>query len=220
MEDSRERDDLAEVRWAPRVNPQKIRRLYETDARGIVDEELIDDVGFALYSRCQSILTATEAHAGRVQCPRCGAIVLRPRDRDPVLQCEQCAWQVRWRDYFKTYQDKHLHGGGAVAAFASYIEEFTRARSPRERMLAIDRLIHVFHCELVQDPVRSVGVNLIYGKNTREVTEFLNRLSYGEASTPELKETRAAWDRKLNLSRRYHPINLEVGVAKETDDAA
>ena len=58
-----------------------------------------------------------------------------------------------------------------------------------------DRLIHAFHCELVQDPVRSVGVNLIYGKNTREVTEFLDRLTYGEASTPELKETRAAWER-------------------------
>jgi hypothetical protein len=67
-------------------------------------------------------------------------------------------------------------------------------------------LIHVFHCELVQNPVRSVGVNLIYGKNTREVTEFLDRLTYGEASTPELKETRIAWERKLELSQRYHPI--------------
>jgi len=114
---------------------------------------------------------------------------------------------VRWGDYFKTYQDKHLHGGGAVWAFRSYIEEFTKARSPRERMLAIDRLIHVFHCELVQDPVRSVGVNLIYGKNTREVTEFLDRLTYGEATSPELKETKVAWDRKLELSQRYHPID-------------
>ena len=76
-----------------------------------------------------------------------------------------------------------------------------------KRMLAIDRLIHVFHCELVQDPVRSVGVNLIYGKNTREVTEFLDRLTYGEATSPELKETKVAWDRKQELSQRYHPIN-------------
>src|SRR5438309_1523131 len=98
MDDNTERNDLAEVRWAPRVNPHKIRRLYETDARGIVDDELIED------------------------------------------------------------------------------------------------------------PVRSVGVNLIYGKNTRQVTEFLNTLSYGEASTPELKETRAAWEKKLELSQRYHPI--------------
>lgn len=61
-------------------------------------------------------------------------------------------------------------------------------------------------CELVQDPARSVGVNLIYGKNPREVTEFLDTLTYGEASTPELRETRAAWEKKLELSQRYHPI--------------
>jgi ribosomal protein S27AE len=206
MEDADEKQDLAEVRWAPRVNPQKIRRLYETDARGIVDDELIEEVGFALYSRCQSILIATEAHAGRVQCPRCGSIVPHHGDRNAILQCGQCSWRVRWGDYFKTYQGKQLHGGGALFAFKEYLEAFTRASSPRERMLAIDRLIHVFHCELVQDPVRSVGVNLIYGKNTREVTEFLDRLTYGEASTPESKETRIAWERKLELSQRYHPI--------------
>lgn len=206
MEDEKERNDLAEVRWAPRVNPQKIRRLYETDARGIVDEELIEDVGFALYSRCQSILIATEAHAGRVQCPRCGSMIAHQWGRDAFLECDQCSWRVRWRDYHKTYQDKHLHGGGALFAFQEYIEAFTKARSHRDRMLAIDRLIHVFHCELVQDPVRSAGVNLIYGKNTREVTEFLDTLTYGEASTPELKATRAAWEKKLEISQRYHPI--------------
>jgi hypothetical protein len=206
MEDGAEKYDLAEVRWAPRVNPGKIRRLYETDARGIIDEELIEDVGFALYSRCQSILIATEAHAGRLQCPRCGNIIPHHGKRDAVLQCVRCAWRVRWGDYHKTYQDRHLHGGGAMAAFQSYIEEFTKARSPRDRMLAIDRLIHVFHCELVQDPVRSVGINLIYGRNTREVTEFLDRLTYGEASTPEMKATRDAWDKKLEISQRYHPI--------------
>src|SRR3954447_14811943 len=100
MEDAREKADLAEVRWAPRVDPQKIRRLYETDARGIVDDELIEEVGFALYSRCLSIIAATEAHSGRVQCPRCSQIVPHRSDPDAVLQCANCSWRVRWRDYF------------------------------------------------------------------------------------------------------------------------
>ena len=30
------------LRWAPRMEPEKIRRLYEMDARGIRDEELLD----------------------------------------------------------------------------------------------------------------------------------------------------------------------------------
>jgi len=42
-------DDVAEVQWAPRVNPSTIRRLYEIDARGIADEDLIDEVGYALF---------------------------------------------------------------------------------------------------------------------------------------------------------------------------
>jgi hypothetical protein len=207
MEDAQEKYDLAEVRWAPRVDPQKIRRLYETDARGIVDDELVEEVGFALYSRCLSIIAATEAHSGRLHCPRCKQTITHHSDRNALLQCARCSWRVRWRDYFKTYQHKQLHGGGALPFFQSYLEEFTRARSSRERMLAIDQLIHAFHCELVQDPVRSVGINLIYGKNTREVTEFLDRLTYGEASTPELKTNRAAWERKLEISQRYHPIS-------------
>ena len=103
-------DDLAQVRWASRVNPSKIRRLYETDARGIVDEELIDEVGIALYSRCQSILEATEAHAGRVRCPRCRTAIEHPWDKEAVLACPTCAWTVQWGAYLKTFQDKKLVG--------------------------------------------------------------------------------------------------------------
>ena len=54
-------EGVGDVRWASRVNPATIRRLYETDARGIVDEDLIDEVGFALYARCQSILCASDS---------------------------------------------------------------------------------------------------------------------------------------------------------------
>ena len=102
------------MQWASRVNPALVRRLYETDARGIVDEELIDTVGHALYARCQSILQATEAHAGRVTSPECATLVVRaspPSDKDAILKCAGCGWRVRRADYFRTSQDKHLVGG-------------------------------------------------------------------------------------------------------------
>jgi hypothetical protein len=41
-------DQHRPFRWARRVEQEKIRRLYETDARGIVDDELIDEVGYAM----------------------------------------------------------------------------------------------------------------------------------------------------------------------------
>jgi hypothetical protein len=140
----RSKSGVAGVHWASRVNPKLIRRLYRTAALGIVDEELIDAVGYALLARCRSILQATDAHAGRIICPECGNLVLReggPWVRDAVLDCDRCHWHARWVDYFKTYQDKHLVGGGAVQLHAEYVERFARATSAQEKMLAIDRLI-------------------------------------------------------------------------------
>ena len=192
--------ELGGVQWASRVNPVLVRRLYETDARGIVDEELIDKVGYALYARCQSILQATEAHAGRVICPACGTLVIRaspPQDKGAMLDCAGCGWRVRWADYFKTIQDKHLVGGGAVAFHAEFVERFRSATSPQAKMLAIDRLIHAFHWELVQRPGRSAARELIYAKNYQELLTFLDTLTYGEQSSPTLRATKAAWDQKL-----------------------
>jgi len=65
MQISPERRDTAyapaalEVHWAPPVSKEKIRRLYESDASGLRDDELLDDVGITLYLRCKSILTVT-----------------------------------------------------------------------------------------------------------------------------------------------------------------
>jgi hypothetical protein len=54
------------LQWAQRVSPAKIRQVYNLDAQGIMDEELIDDVAYAFYARCESILTVTEASMGRI----------------------------------------------------------------------------------------------------------------------------------------------------------
>jgi len=199
-------------RWASRVNPTTIRRLYETDARGVVDEELIDEVGFALYARCQSILRATEAQAGRVTCPRCEQVIARnaagPWDnRDEVMTCPGCGWRMRWRDYFASYQGKHLVGGGATEMHRIFAAAFRQARTPSEKMLAIDSLIHSFHWELVKDPGRSAARELIYAKNTTELLAFLDSLTYGNGSTPGLLERKAAWDAKLEKS----PWHQETG---------
>jgi hypothetical protein len=207
-------DGVSAVFWAPRVNPFLIRRLNEADAKGIVDDELLDKVGFALHARCKSIPEVTEAHERRrVKCPRCGQIIVRPggpSERDVHITCGSCTWSVRWTDYLKTYQDKRLHGGGAVPFFEAFITQFGTACSPCEKMLAIDRLIHAFHWELVQNPGRTVATNLIYAKNKREILTFLDTLSYGQGSTQGLRENKRKWDRRLERSNQ--PI--ESGFAE------
>lgn len=45
--------------WAKKVPRELIRRLYESDAAAIPDEELADEVGWALYARCDAIVNVT-----------------------------------------------------------------------------------------------------------------------------------------------------------------
>jgi hypothetical protein len=217
-------DDLAEVRWASRVNPTLIRRLYEADARGLLDDDLLDQTGFALYARCRSILRATAAGHGRVACPRCERTVLRAASgpwagRDELLRCA-CGWTVRWGDYFETYQGKHLVGGGALPFHERFVVEWERAGTPQRKMLAIDGLIHAFHWELVTNPGRPAARELIYARNTTELLTFLDRLTYGERSTPGLGDARAAWQAKLGASEWHRMTGFRPRPASGRDEEA
>jgi hypothetical protein len=188
-----------EVRWAPRVAPHKIRRLYETDALGLVDEEQIDDVGYALLARCESILEVTAAHRHRrMRCPRCRADVRRhgdptdPATREEVIRCGACGWATTWRAYHQTYRGKRLFGANAVSAFAAFVRDFARATTPRQRMVAIDQLLHAVHQKRTGEVGRPAAVNVIEGGVLETIT-LLERLTYGEGNTPGLQEAREAW---------------------------
>jgi hypothetical protein len=186
-----------EIRWEPRVSRERIRRLYETDARGIIDEELLDDVGYALYARCDSILTVTDAVRGKVRCICCTEICEQidartGRSADNLIRCVRCAWEVTVGEYRRSYRNKRLFGGGAEEAFRSFVARFPHARTPQEKMLLIDRLIHAIHNELADRPQRPAAVNVIDG-DTRAVVDLLEGLAYGNGSTPGTAETKATW---------------------------
>ncbi len=51
-------DEDSAIRRAPRVRRDLIRRLYEDEARGLLDDQLLDEVGIGLYARCESIMKA------------------------------------------------------------------------------------------------------------------------------------------------------------------
>jgi hypothetical protein len=193
--------DRSEIEWSPRVSLEKIRALYISEARGIYDDELIEEVGFGLLARCQSILEYTEAcEEGKVRCPRCarqGQTTLIHRNMSkpsPLLRCPACGWQVRWRVYKaeSEHADGQLHAGHARAAFARYAAVYPQCRTRAEKILAIDRLIHEFHWIMIQEdqPARAnkpAAVNLLRG-NIRQVFQMLNELTYGETTPPEVLE--------------------------------
>jgi len=165
--------------WSPRVSREKIRLLYQNDARGIVDEELLDDVGTTLYCRCESILNASDATLGKVHCPGCSSIILRASTyKHEQISCGKCGWTIRWIDYQKTYQHKDLWGGGFADSMREFRARWEARPSPREKMLLIDRLIHVWHWQFSKErgASRPAAPTFIEGSR-KEVIAFLNQLS-------------------------------------------
>ena len=188
------------LRWAPKVARRDIERLYQGQADGLLDEELLDEVAFAFYARCQSILTVTEAALGRVTCARCGALMPRDDwDKDQLLTCQECGWSVTWGTYHRSYKAKQLHGGGAVGVFEDFVGALPKAKTPQDKMLLVDRIIHACHRNWHAKEVeytRPVAVNLIEGR-MKETVAFLDELAYGVKGVPRLVANRETWRKRL-----------------------
>lgn len=179
------------LRWAPKVRPDRIQRLYEGDARGLVDDELLEDVGWALLSRCRSIMLVSSS---TIECPRCDhEFGVGRHGPDELIACPAgCGWYLTGEQYHQSWRHRDLVGTN-TPAFAEFVERFPRAASAQEKLIAIDRLLHSFHRMLrLPGPHRSAAANLIEG-NHEQVLAFLDRLAYGAESSPELRQTYAAW---------------------------
>jgi hypothetical protein len=187
------------LQWAKRVSPAKIRQVYNLDAQGIMDEELIDDVAYAFYARCESILKVTEASRGRVKCPECGCVILRHGvDKEQIIKCQDCSWEITWGEYFRSYHQKQLHGGGAVDVFKDFMAKLPLAKTPQEKMILIDRIIHECHKSIKEGEYnRPAAVNLISGTMI-ETIRLLEELAYGPGSIPSSGEVYEVWREKMD----------------------
>ena len=184
------------LRWARRVQRELIGRLYASDARGIQDNELVNEAGYAMYARCESIRIATEAHMGRAACPICASVIERRAwPKDELLVCA-CGWELSWREYHRSYQRKQLVGGKAFPAFVSFLDAWPKQRTYRDKLLAIDRLVHALHVDLKHGFFRPGAVNLIEC-TMREANTLLHELAYSDLSTPGVVETRSSYEAAL-----------------------
>lgn len=161
----------AKIRWAARLRPQLLRRLYEHDARGLRDDELCDDVALRLYERCRTLLLVSQR---ALPCPEC-ATELRVATRG-ATSCA-CGWSTTWQEYWQSVQNFDASPGRAVEAYRVFVERYPRARGYGEKLVAIDQLIHAFHVdEKSRAAVKSVASKLLEG-NKKEVVRFLDALS-------------------------------------------
>ena len=189
--------------WVGRVPRHKIAALYKKEALGICDEVLIDDVGIGLLVRIEHIFRARKANSGLASCPLCQREI--PHDFDPLflLRCEACNWELVWAEYQKSFQGKHLIASGMTSFLGEYVEKYRVARSPQEKLILIDTLIHRYHWEL-EGGLTGPGARDLIGGKPSEVIDFLNRLSYGTSSNPEILATRQEWLNKVRKSRAQY----------------
>ena len=171
--------DKLKIKWSQRLPLNKLRQLYLSQANGLLDAELLEDVAVTLYLRCKDIIAVDKSSRGEVRCPFCYADKLKevyikvnrdeygkPLDK---LLCDECSNEFSYSEYKRCHKREQLNMGGAGEAFRRFINEYEIPASPEKRMLQIDRLIHEFHYSLKskpEQPTRSVGPNLL-GANLR-----------------------------------------------------
>lgn len=192
--------------WAKRVSRRDIQRLYESDAKGLLDEELLDQVHYAIHTRVCDMIEVRQAQTfGRITCRNCGVVVPQPfrmgsRNKGNILKCDRCGWEATCGEYYDSYTGKSLLPGSVFDLFENYMERFPKAKTPQEKMLLIDWLIHQFHVN--QGVARMpVGENVIQG-TTDQVRELIESLASGPGGTPGLASVEA-W-----RAVYYDPVRL------------
>lgn len=192
-------------RWAPKVDPNRIRRLYEQDAKGLPEDQLLDDVGYSLFARCDSMLLVTSANLGHPLCILCRTEMPHSYAKEFVSVCPKCGWTITIGEYGASYKGQTLNGVGALPALRNYVDHFPSAKTYAEKLRLIDALIHSFHGDLSEEPSRPTAVNVI-DADIGTVANLIFTLAYGEGSTAT-REALEQWLEKFNrsISRNIDP---------------
>ena len=190
--------ETKDFKWAPRLSKNDIYRLYKSEASGLLDEELLDEVGIGFYSRCETIKQVTER-----LCPNCSAVIQGAFDSDdPARQiaCQQCQWISKWKYYHRSYKTDRIHGGRAYPYFLAYLQQYPACKTARDKMLAIDRLIHYLHEDIDEErSVTPAAMNLVQGKRN-EIREFIESLAYSGNMPEQNRTLRNELFRKMDRS--------------------
>ena len=191
--------------WAKKVPPEKIKKLYEQDAKGIYDEELVDEVGISLYARVDSMLMVTSSNLGKAICIECKTEIPHNYSRAFMLECSKCGWSMPFGEFNDSYKKQTLHGYGALNELKEFYEKYPSAKTYAEKMILIDFLIHTFHGNLSERPSRPTATNVIEGSNAA-VANFIFSLAYGEGSTVAAEELEIWLDKhKRSIHRHIDP---------------
>ena len=166
-------DQGARLAYAPKLPVALIVRLYRSDALGARDADLIADVGWRLYARCQDVLMVSDS---RARCPECRTVfevLWISQSEQRAAACPGCGWRTTAGEYHASWRHRDLLGANGRAAFAAFVERFPGAADDRERMLLIDRLVHAVHT------TGGLAARNLFEGRARRVLEQLDALARG-----------------------------------------
>ena len=173
--------------WASKVQRQDIISLYARDAEGIYDEDLINEVGFGLLAKCEESLTAGNWHK-QLCCPNCRTTLdevpcaqkYPDRPTSCAYQCPACGWEGGYKQYVDALRRNTsivLRAPcGLLPTIRKFVDEFPVARTPQERMVMIDTLLHGYHGMSRAKP----GTGTFIEGTTEEVIALLDGISQGK----------------------------------------
>ncbi len=158
----------------------KLIRLYEADAAGLVDDELLDDVGWRLWERLADVVRVT---AGRVRCPVCGEEfqVRSPgRSADERVRCPGCDWSVTPREWHRSWEHRGLNG--PCPDFKRFVDAWPAAGSARKRMLLIDGVVHALHVSAREGSHGNFAARNFLEGSRPKIVALLEELASGPGS--------------------------------------
>lgn len=161
-------------RWPAKLDISRLNRLYLSDAKGIQDEELADEIGLTLYLRCKYGKEDMERmEKNSIRCHGCGEELVGVGD---FRQCK-CGLQYSYKEYRRSYRRNNMPTGAAAKVFLEFIRGWEKAKTYQEKIILIDTLLHEFHLSLVSGAThRPVAMNFIDGSRSR-VEQIISNLA-------------------------------------------
>jgi len=179
------------IRWAPPLPTHKLVSLYEANAAGLLDDDVLDDVGWRIWDRLSDVIRVS---SGKVRCPACGTeFQVRTPESSPdeIVGCPGCAWEVTPRSWHKSWEHRDLNGH--CDEFERYVRAWPTARHVRERMLLIDAVVHSLHMSSRDDsPGNFAARNFLEGTRPK-IVALLEELALGSGSNVA-ESARARWN--------------------------
>jgi len=174
-------------KWCKKVSRNDIMRLYQSDAKGLLDEELLDEIGFMFYSRCVQSKEAYEhMDKGEIVCHNCNSVLKAGQIKqgggfllggNSPIHCS-CGYSYTFREYRRSCNAANMPAGAATPIFNEFMRKWLTCKDSKSKMMLIDWLIHQFHVALMADVKgRSVCRNLIEG-TTKQISDMINNLAY------------------------------------------